>query len=75
MSNISDTDIFNNLGFGEYNYSAKAIDGYTLVGESTITVTLNDNNPIQTIIFEYKITEEVNMDEPPYIATRYVTPT
>ena len=75
MSNISDTDIFNNLEFGEYNYSAKAIDGYTLVGESTITVTLTDNNPIQTIIFEYKITEEVNMDEPPYIATRYVTPT
>lgn len=75
MSNISDTDIFNNLEFGEYNYSAKAIDGYTLVGESTITVTLTDNNPIQTIIFEYKIAEEVNMDEPPYIATRYVTPT
>lgn len=75
MSNISDTDTFNNLEFGEYNYSAKAIDGYTLVGESTITVTLTDNNPIQTIIFEYKITEEVNMDEPPYIATRYVTPT
>lgn len=75
MTDISNSIVFDNLALGEYSYNAKVIDGYTLIGENTKTVNLTDTNPIQTVVFEYKVAEEVNIDEHPYIATRYVTPT
>lgn len=77
---IAPAESYSNLELKDYSYSAKDIDGYTLSGDSTKSVTLTDNNPNQTIIFEYKLnevvppTEPVNPDEIPYISTYEFSP-
>lgn len=52
---ILNDEVYNNLSFGSYNYTAKEIDNYTLISENNVVVDLSDSNPTRTIIFEYKI--------------------
>lgn len=58
------------LELGEYNYSAKEIDGYYVSGERSKKVILTEENLNQIIIFKYK-KEILNWNESPYISTYY----
>ena len=58
------------LELGEYNYSAKEIDGYYVIGERSKKVILTEENLNQIIIFKYK-KEILNWNESPYISTYY----
>lgn len=51
---IATSDVYSNLDIGSYNYSAKTIDGYTLVNESSQTATLIYSNNEIVLTFEYK---------------------
>lgn len=51
---ISDNDVYSNLDLGSYTYTAKKIEGYTLAGNSTQTVTLTTYDKDKIIIFNYK---------------------
>ncbi|MEG0307056.1 MAG: MucBP domain-containing protein [Clostridium sp.] len=51
---ISPNDIYTNLSLGLYTYNAKAFDEYTLIGDSSQTVTLTSSERDKVIIFYYK---------------------
>lgn len=72
---LLDSEIYENLELGSYNYNAKTINDYSLVSEQTISVTLTETNLDVSIVFEYKPSIDADINEVPYIATRYVTPT
>lgn len=46
-------ETFNNLKLGTYTYTSKYISGYSLVSNSTETVTLTDTIPNAEVIFKY----------------------
>ena len=50
---LSDDEKYNNLEFGSYTYYAKSFSNYKLVGNQTETITINDTNLNETIIFSY----------------------
>ena len=50
---IAKSDFYTNLSMGEYTYSAKSIEKYTLVGENTKSVTLTYDKVEQLLSFEY----------------------
>ena len=52
-SNLLPQENFNNLKLGTYTYSSKYISGYSLVGNSTQTITLTDTTPNAEVIFKY----------------------
>ena len=52
-SNLLPQETLNNLKLGTYTYNAKNISGYSLVSNSTQTVTLTDTTPNAEIIFKY----------------------
>lgn len=53
-SSIATADVYSSLDISSYTYSAKSIDGYTLVGESSQTITLTYSNNEIILTFEYK---------------------
>lgn len=75
---LSDTDYYNNLNYGEYKYTSKILSGFSVVGDTTKSVTLDSNNRSQTIIFYYKTDylelQESYQNEVPYISTYYINP-
>lgn len=75
---IATEDVFENLPIGSYTYNAKAIDGYSVLGESSKTVTLTEEFPTALIIFEYDIVylplDISKQNEVPYISTYYIKP-
>ena len=52
-SEITTSDIYNNLQLGTYTYKAKTISNYTANLPTSQSVTLDKNNPNQTITFYY----------------------
>lgn len=50
---LSDTIYYTNLEYGTYNYTAKIINGYTVLGDKSKTITLTKDNPEQIITFYY----------------------
>lgn len=52
-SNLLPQETFTNLKLGTYTYSSKYISGYSLVSNSTQTVTLSDTTPNAEVIFKY----------------------
>lgn len=75
---IATEDIFENLSMGSYTYTAKAVDGYSVLGDSSKTITLTDESPTVVIIFEYDIVylplDISKQNEVPYISTYYIKP-
>lgn len=59
-SEISTTDIYSDLPLGTYSYSAKTIEHYTANSTTTQSVTLTETNTNQTLIFEYKLSDNNN---------------
>lgn len=53
-TNLQNPDVFSNLDLGIYTENAKSFPGYKLNDDSSKIVTLTDNSPDQTIIFNYK---------------------
>lgn len=51
---IASAESYTNLKLGDYTYEAKAIPSYTVIGNSSETITLSEVNPIVTIIFRYE---------------------
>ena len=47
-------DLYSNLALGSYSYSAKSISKYSLVGNTTQSVTLTQSSPNTTVTFSYK---------------------
>ena len=52
-SEITTSDIYNNLQLGTYTYKAKTISNYAANLPTSQSVTLDENNPNQTITFYY----------------------
>ena len=77
---IAPTESYSSLELSDYSYNAKTIAGYTISGDSTKSVTLTDNTPSQTVIFEYVVEEIIEpldpskQNEVPYISTYYIKP-
>lgn len=57
---IVTTDIYSNLPLETYSYEAKILDNYTTNSTTTQSVTLSQTNTNQTLIFEYKLSENNN---------------
>lgn len=53
-NDLDDPDMLDNLKLGIYTEYAKDFDGYSLIGNSSQTVTLTESNPDKTIVFHYK---------------------
>lgn len=53
LNEIAISQNINNLSLGTYSYTAISIDGYTLSDNLTKSITLTQDNPNQTIIFNY----------------------
>lgn len=51
---IMPPEIYPNLGFGEYSYTATEISNYELISNKTVTVNLDSLNSDVVIVFEYK---------------------
>ncbi|HCG4536141.1 TPA: leucine-rich repeat protein [Salmonella enterica subsp. enterica serovar Typhi str. AG3] len=51
---LLDIRTVNNIAFGQYTSEAKAITGYTVIGDTTKSVTLTPASPTATLRFEYK---------------------
>ena len=75
---IATEDVFENLPIGSYTYNAKAIDGYSVLGDSSKTITLTEEFPTVVITFEYDIVylplDISKQNEVPYISTYYIKP-
>ena len=75
---LSDSQLYSNLEFGSYEYIAKDLSGFTAIGDTTKTVSLNYTNNYVILIFNYK-TSYLSIDdslknEVPYISTYYIKP-
>ena len=75
---LSDSDEYIDLELGKYEYTAKNISGFSVIGNETQSVILSyDDNNI-TIVFNYKedyLPLNVNIqNEVPYISTYYIKP-
>lgn len=75
---LSDSDEYIDLELGKYEYTAKNISAFSVIGNETQSVILSyDDNNI-TIIFNYKedyLPLDVNIqNEVPYISTYYIKP-
>lgn len=51
---IMPPEIYPNLGFGEYSYTATEVSNYELISNKTVTVNLDSLNSDVVIVFEYK---------------------
>lgn len=75
---IATEDVFENLSIGSYTYNAKTIDGYSVLGDSSKTITLTEEFPTVVITFEYDIVylplDISKQNEVPYISTYYIKP-
>lgn len=76
---LASEDVYNNLKLGAYTYSSKAISSYAVVGDSSKTISLTEDNTSVTITFEYEkveieIPDDINWNEVPYISTYYIKP-
>lgn len=78
---LSDSDEYIDLELGKYEYTAKNISGFSVIGNETQSVILshdNNNNNNITIVFNYKedyLPLDVNnQNEVPYISTYYIKP-
>lgn len=76
---LASEDVYNNLKLGDYTYSSKTISSYAVVGNSSKTISLTEDNTSVTITFEYKkveieIPNDINWNEVPYISTYYIKP-
>ncbi|WP_195986758.1 MucBP domain-containing protein [Clostridium sp. D53t1_180928_C8] len=75
---IATEDIIENLSMGSYTYNAKTVVGYSVLGDSSKTITLTEESPSASITFEYDIVYlplDVNkQNEVPYISTYYIKP-
>lgn len=76
---LASEDVYNNLKLGDYTYSSKTISSYAVVGDSSKTISLTEDNTSVTITFEYKkveieIPNDINWNEVPYISTYYIKP-
>lgn len=58
---IAKSDIFEDLALGRYTYKAKVIDGYKVVGDSSMTVELTKESSHKEVVFKYK--KELGMDD------------
>lgn len=54
LKDLSEPQIINELTLGSYTFSAISIAGYELDGDSTIDVTLRDDNRDKVVYFRYK---------------------
>lgn len=50
---LSTDEVYTNLDFGIYSYTAKSFSGYKLSSNQTATVTINDNNLNAVVVFSY----------------------
>lgn len=75
---IATEDVFENLSIGSYTYNAKTVDGYSVLGDSSKTITLTEESPTALITFEYDIVylplDISKQNEVPYISTYYIKP-
>lgn len=53
LNEIRATTVISNLFLGTYSYTAKLFKGYEVIGDSSQSITLNDNNLNATISFNY----------------------
>ena len=75
---IATEDVIENLSMGSYTYNAKTVDGYSVLGDYSKTVTLTEESPNASITFEYDIVylplDISKQNEVPYISTYYIKP-
>ena len=75
---IATEDVIENLSMGSYTYNAKTVDGYSVLGNYSKTVTLTEESPNASITFEYDIVylplDISKQNEVPYISTYYIKP-
>lgn len=75
---LSDSQVYTDLKLGTYNYTAKDLSGFLVIGNSTKSVQLTSNNNEITIIFNYKQNyldiDESLINQVPYISTYYINP-
>lgn len=76
LAEIAPSTTISNIVLGDYTYDAISIDGYEIIGDSSISITLTSAEPNRTISFKYnKIEVEIfdpsNAYKVPYISTYY----
>ena len=75
---LSDFDEYIDLQLGKYEYTAKNISGFSVIGDETQSVILSYDDNNLTIVFNYKedyLPLDVNnQNEVPYISTYYIKP-
>lgn len=77
LDEISPSIMISNISLGIYTYDSIYIDGYELVGDSSISVDLTSDEPSKNIAFKYnkiEIPADLNWNEVPYISTYYIKP-
>ena len=79
LAEIAPSTTISNIVLGDYTYDAISIDGYEIVGDSSISITLTSAEPNRTISFKYnkiqvEIPADLNWNEVPYISTYYIKP-
>ena len=79
LAEIAPSTTISNIVLGDYTYDAITIDGYVVVGDSSISITLTSAEPNRTISFKYnkiqiEIPADLNWNEVPYISTYYIKP-
>lgn len=67
---ILSTDYLENLELKTYSYIAKDIDGYTLYGDKTQSITITESNPNKIIQFLYNKNEEPSEPSTEYFANK-----
>lgn len=67
---ILSADYLENLELKTYSYTAKDIDGYTLDGDKTQSITITESNPNKIIQFLYNKKEETNEPSTEYFANK-----
>lgn len=79
LAEISSSTTISNIVLGNYTYDSISIDGYEIVGDSSISITLTSAEPNRSISFKYnkiqiEIPADLNWNEVPYISTYYIKP-
>lgn len=79
LAEIAPSTTISNIVLGDYTYDAITIDGYEVVSDSSISITLTSAEPNRTISFKYnkiqvEIPADLNWNEVPYISTYYIKP-
>ena len=79
LAEIYPSTTISNVVLGSYTYDSITIDGYEIISNSSISITLTSSEPNRTISFKYNkiqidIPADLNWNEVPYISTYYIKP-